>query len=267
MHEVTLGQYYPQDSVFHRLDPRTKLGTILLYIIGLFLVKNSLWFLAFLALLILLFKSARIPMSYMLKGLKGFALLLVFTFVFRMLCTPGRELASFWIFQITAEGINKGIQLSARIGLMVAAASLLGYTATPKELVDGLGQVISPLKKIGVPVSDISMMVMIAFRFIPIMMNEAFDLMDAQSSRGVEFKQCSFPEKCRNIFALLVPLFVNSVDRSADLAMAMESRGYTGDGNVTMMYPLEFHRDDGILWALSLLVFAAVVALRILDLL
>lgn len=267
MHEVTLGQYYPQDSVFHRLDPRTKLGTILLYIIGLFLVKNSLWFLAFLAVLVMLFKSARIPLSYMLKGTKGFALLLVFTFIFRMLCTPGRELASFWIFQITMEGINKGIQLSARIGLMVAAASLLGYTATPKELVDGLGQVISPLKKIGVPVSDISMMVMIAFRFIPIMMNEAFDLMDAQSSRGVEFRQCSFPEKCRNIFALLVPLFVNSVDRSADLAMAMESRGYTGDGNVTMMYPLEFHRGDGILWALSLLVFAAVVALRILGLL
>lgn len=267
MHEVTLGQYYPQESVFHGLDSRTKLGTILLYIIGLFLVKNSLWFLAFLAILALLFKSARIPMSYMLKGLKGFALLLVFTFVFRMLCTPGRELAGFWIFQITAEGINKGIQLSARIGLMVAAASLLGYTATPKELVDGLGQVISPLKKIGVPVSDISMMVMIAFRFIPIMMNEAFDLMDAQSSRGVEFKQCSFPEKCRNIFALLVPLFVNSVDRSADLAMAMESRGYTGDGNVTMMYPLKFRRDDGILWALSLLVFAAAVALRILGLL
>jgi energy-coupling factor transport system permease protein len=172
-------------------------------------------------------------------------------------------LAEFWIFEITREGVIKGTSLASRIALMITEASLLGYTTTPKELSDGLAKALSPLKKIGMNIDEMSIMVMIAFRFIPVMLEEANGLMDAQASRGVEFENCSVLTKTKNVFTLLMPLFIGSIERSADLAMAMEARGYSGEKPRSKMYPLEYGKYDMPAYIFSILLLALSVAARI----
>lgn len=265
--DVTIGQYYPAESPVHELDPRTKLAWLLIYIVGLFLVRNPLWYVVFLGILLIAFKAANVPFSYFLKGLKPVIILLVFTFFFRMVATPGTVIAGWWIFQITPEGILKGTQLASRIALMIAAASLLSYTTTPKAMADGMAEAFAPLQKVGVPISDMSVMVMIAFRFIPVLLEEAATLMDAQASRGVEFQDCSIFRKCKNMLALTLPLFVNALERSADLAMAMESRGYNPEGPTSKMYPLKYGKNDRIAYIFAGCLLAASVVLRIVGLL
>ena len=263
MRDITIGQYYPVSSLVHSLDPRTKLMSAFLYIVAIFLVKNPLWYLLFLAIVIAEFRLAKVPFGYFMKGLKAIVILLLFTFFFRMVATPGEVLAQFWIFEITREGIIKGTSLASRIALMITEASLLGYTTTPKELSDGLAKALSPLKKIGLNIDEMSVMVMIAFRFIPVMLEEANDLMDAQASRGVEFENCSVFTKTKNVFTLLMPLFIGAIERSADLAMAMEARGYSGENQRSKMYPLEYGKNDRPAYILSILILAAAIAARI----
>ncbi len=263
MRDMTIGQYYPSDSWVHRLDPRTKMMSALIYIVCLFLIRNPWLFLLALALVLIAYRAASVPMSYFLRGLKVFILLLVFTFFFRMVATPGKEIVSFWIFAVTEEGMAKAIRLTARIALMITGASLLSYTTTPKEMADGMTRACEPLAKIGFPVHEISMMTMIAFRFIPVLLEEANHLMDAQASRGVEFENCSIITKCKNVFALLMPLFLHSVERSSELAMAMEARGYTGDGETSQMYPLEYEARDKKLYVGMFLMLLLFLGLRI----
>ena len=263
MRDITIGQYYPVSSLVHSLDPRTKLMSAFLYIVAIFLVKNPLWYLLFLAIVIAEFRLAKVPFGYFMKGLKAIVILLLFTFFFRMVATPGEVLAQFWIFEITREGIIKGTSLASRIALMITEASLLGYTTTPKELSDGLAKALSPLKKIGLNIDEMSVMVMIAFRFIPVMLEEANDLMDAQASRGVEFENCSVFTKTKNVFTLLMPLFIGAIERSADLAMAMEARGYSGENQRSKMYPLEYGKNDRPAYILSILILAVAIAARI----
>ena len=246
MRDITIGQYYPKESVVHQLDPRTKLMGTLVYIIVLFLVKNPLWYLVCLGIILLLYRLANVPFSYFLRGLRGIAILLIFTFFFRMVCTPGKAVAEFWIFTVTQEGIHKSICLTSRIALMITGASLLSYTTTPRVMADGLEKSFSFLEKIKVPIRDMAVIVMIAFRFIPIMIEETNALMDAQAARGAEFEHCSVFKKCKNVFSLLVPLFLSSVRRSSDLAMAMEARGYGGDRPSSRMYPLIYKKKDKI---------------------
>ena len=251
MRDITIGQYYPVDSIVHSLDPRSKLMSVFLYIVALFMVKNYLSYMLFLAITLMEFRIAHVPFTFFLKGLKGIIVLLLFTFFFRMVATPGELLAQLWIFEITKEGLIKGIQLTSRIALMITEASLLSYTTTPKELSDGLTKAFSPLKRIGFKTDDIAIMIMIAFRFIPVMLEEANNLMDAQASRGVEFENCSIFTKTRNVFTLLMPLFISSIERSADLAMAMEARGYSGSDERSKMYPLKYSRLDKLVYLLS----------------
>lgn len=246
MRDITIGQYYPKESVIHQLDPRTKLMGTLVYIIVLFLVKNPLWYLVCLGIILLLYRLANVPFSYFLRGLRGIAILLIFTFFFRVVCTPGKAVAEFWIFTVTQEGIHKSICLTSRIALMITGASLLSYTTTPRVMADGLEKSFSFLEKIKVPIRDMAVIVMIAFRFIPIMIEETNALMDAQAARGAEFEHCSVFKKCKNVFSLLVPLFLSSVRRSSDLAMAMEARGYGGDRPSSRMYPLTYKKKDKI---------------------
>ena len=226
--DITIGRYYDSESVIHRMDSRTKLMGVLVYIISLFLVKNVWWYLGCLIVMLVLYRLARVPVGYLLKGLRGILVLLCFTFLFRMLYTPGDAVASVWIFTITKQGIWKAVQMTARIALMITGASLLSYTSTPKELADGLEKAFSGLGKIGVPVHEMAVIVMIAFRFIPIMLEELNVLMDAQAARGARFEEGNVVEKCKGVMTLLFPLFLMTVRRSSDLAMAMEARGYTG---------------------------------------
>lgn len=244
--DITIGQYYSSNSRIHDLDPRTKLMGTLVYIIVLFVVRNPVWYLMCLAVLLVLYKMAQVPYSYLLKGLKGIIILLVFTFFFRMICTPGNEIAKVWFFSITEEGIYKAIKMTSRIALMITGAALLSYTTTPRKMADGLEKSFRFLEKIKIPVQEMAVIVMIAFRFIPIMIEELNDLMDAQAARGVEFEHCSVVKKCKNVFSLLFPLFLNTVRRAADLAMAMEARGYSGERETTKMYPLVYKKIDKI---------------------
>lgn len=219
--DITIGRYFDSESVIHRMDPRTKLMGAIVYIISLFLVKNPLWYLLCLAVILTLYKIAKVPFGYLLRGLKGIILLLLFTFLFRMLYTPGDVIGSFWIFSVTEQGIVKAIQMTARIALMIAGASLLSYTSTPKELADGLEKAFSKTEKLGIPIHEMSVIVMIAFRFIPIMLDELNLLMDAQAARGAKFGEGSIIEKCKGVITLLLPLFLMTVRRSSDLAMAI----------------------------------------------
>lgn len=265
MRDITIGQYYPVKSPVHSLDPRTKLMAVLLYIVSIFLVKNTWLYIGFLALLLIMFKVARVPFSYFMKGLRNIVILLVFTFFFRMVATPGEVLAQWWVFEITREGIYKAIHLTLRIALMVACASLLSYTSTPKQLADGMEKAFSPLEKIGVPVRDMAIMTMIAFRFIPVMLEEANSIMDAQAARGVEFENTTVWRKMKNVTSIVMPLFMNSIRRSADLAMAMDARGFSGEGQTSKMYPLAYSRRDYITYAASILMLAAAIILRVLG--
>lgn len=242
--DITIGRYYDSESVIHRMDPRTKLMGVLVYIISLFLVKNVCWYIGCLIVMLVLYKAAGVPFGYLLKGLRGILLLLFFTFLFRMLYTPGNPVVQVWIFTITKQGILKAVQMTARIALMISGASLLSYTSTPKELADGLEKAFSGLEKTGIPVHEMAVIVMIAFRFIPIMLEELNVLMDAQAARGAKFEDGNILEKCKGVMTLLLPLFLLTVRRSSDLAMAMEARGYTGSGKSSRMYPLVYKKED-----------------------
>lgn len=250
MKELTIGQYYAVDSPVHFLDPRTKLMTTLVYVFLLFMVKKPLWYIPIFLTLLLLYHFAKIPFGYFLRGLRGILLLLFFTFAMRLLCTPGTEVARFWIFAITEQGIEKAIRLTARIALMITGASLLSYTTTPRSLADGMEKGLSFLEKFSVPIHSMAVIVMIAFRFIPVLTEETHILMEAQKARGAEFENCSIWKKCKNICMMLFPLFLSSIRRSTDLAMAMEARGYRENHPTTRMNPLVYKKADKIAYAL-----------------
>ena len=260
--DITIGQYYAEESVIHRLDPRTKMAGVLVYIVILFLVQNPFWYIGCLAVILILYRLARIPYFYLMKGLRGILLLLVFTFFFRLISTPGTEIAHFWIFTITREGIYKAIRMTARIALMIVGASLLSYTSTPRTMADGLEKAFSFLEKVKVPIHNMAVIVMIAFRFIPIMLEEMNILMDAQAARGVEFEKCSVFRKCKNVGSLLMPLFLSTVRRASDLAMAMEARGYTGEHQTSRMNPLIYKKEDYIAYTVILVFLAVFLLLR-----
>ena len=180
-----------------------------------------------------------------------------------MLYTPGDVMESFWIFSVTEQGIVKAIQMTARIALMIAGASLLSYTSTPKELADGLEKAFSKTEKLGIPIHEMSVIVMIAFRFIPIMLDELNLLMDAQAARGAKFGEGSIIEKCKGVITLLLPLFLMTVRRSSDLAMAMEARGYTGSTETSRMYPLVYEQRDILAYVIIIIYFLLFLFLKI----
>lgn len=261
--DITIGRYYEGESVIHKLDPRTKLLAVLFYIIILFVIRNPWMYIGSLAAVLILYRLAKVPVSYFGRGLKGIAVLLVFTFLFRLMLTPGAVLFEWGFIQITREGIVKAVSMTARIALMISGASLLSYTSTPKSLADGLEKSFSFLEMIKIPIHEMAMIVMIAFRFIPIMIEELNVLMDAQAARGARFEEGRFFERCRNMCHLLMPLFLSTVRKASDLAMAMEARGYTGQRQSAKMYPLVYKKIDKIAYVCVFLYFFASLAICI----
>lgn len=221
-----------------------------------------MWYLLCLAVILTLYKIAKVPFGYLLRGLREIILLLLFTFLFRILYTSGDVIGSFWIFSVTEQGVVKAIQMTARIALMITGASLLSYTSTPKELADGLEKAFSKTEKLGIPIHEMSVIVMIAFRFIPIMLDELNLLMDAQAARGAKFGEGSIIEKCKGVITLLLPLFLMTVRRSSDL-QAMEARGYTGSTETSRMYPLVYEQRDIFAYAIIIIYFLLVLFLKI----
>lgn len=263
--DITIGQYYPADSVIHKLDPRVKLFSTMIYIIALFCFKGILAFAVITAVLIAVIRISKVPFKFIVKGLKAIVILLLITAFFNLVFTPGDVVFwKFWRFQITDTGITNAVVMTVRLIYLIIGTSLMTLTTTPNQLTDGLERALSPLNKIHVPVHAIAMMMSIALRFIPILIEETDKIMKAQMARGADFEHGNLIQKAKSMVPLLVPLFVSAFRRADDLAMAMEARCYNGGEGRTKMKPLQYDRKDRLSYLICFIFLAAVITARIL---
>ncbi|MCH5338542.1 MAG: energy-coupling factor transporter transmembrane protein EcfT [Acetatifactor sp.] len=250
LRDITLGQYYQTDSVIHRLDPRVKLGGTLLYIISLFFFNNILGYLVAIVFLGIVIRLSHVPFKFMVRGMRAILFLMLITVVFNLFLTPGTELVSFWKLTITWEGLWTAGTIALRLAMLVIGSSVMTLTTTPNNLTDGMEKMMHPLRVFKVPVHEVAMMMSIALRFIPILLEETDKIMKAQIARGADFESGNIFKRAKALVPLLVPLFVSAFRRANDLAMAMESRCYRGGEGRTKMKPLIYQRRDRLayLW-------------------
>lgn len=244
LRDITLGQYYQTESVIHKLDPRVKLGGTLLYIISLFLFSNFLGYVVAALFLLLVIKLSRVPFKFMVKGMKAIMFLLLLTVVFNLFLTPGTPLISLWKLTITYEGLRTAAFMAIRLTFLIIGSSVMTLTTTPNNLTDGMEKMMRPLKLIRVPVHEVAMMMSIALRFIPILLEETDKIMKAQIARGADFESGNIIKRAKALVPLLVPLFISAFRRANDLAMAMEARCYRGGDGRTKMKPLVYQKRD-----------------------
>lgn len=244
--DITIGQYYPKESGIHQLDPRVKLIGTLVYMISMFCFYRFLGFLFVSLFLGWIIKKSGIPFLYIVKGLKPILFLLIFTMIINALFVDGQIIWSWGILKITIEGVRKAVFMGIRLSLLVLGASMMTFTTTPNRLTDGLEQLLKPLSKLHVPVHEISMMMSIALRFIPILLEETDKIMKAQMARGADFETGGMIKRAKSMVPLIVPLFVSAFRRANDLAMAMEARCYRGGEGRTKMKPLKYQHIDYI---------------------
>ena len=266
--DITLGQFFPGYSVIHKLDPRTKILLATFAIIAVFFANNPATFLLLSAFAVLLIAISRISFGVIFKGIKPIIIILIFTALLNVFMTVGEgsPLVEFWIFKIYEEGIVRAVFMALRVVLLIVITSmLLTYTTSPIALTDGLESLLSPLKKIKVPVHTFAMMMSIALRFIPTLVEETEKIMNAQKSRGADFSSGGLIKRAKALIPILIPLIVSSFKRAEELAIAMECRCYRGDKNRTKLVKLQYKGRD-ILWlALVLLVLSSIVVLSILP--
>lgn len=258
LRDITLGQYYQTDSVIHRLDPRVKLVTTICFIISLFIVDNWIGYLIAILFLALVIRLSRVPVKFMVRGMKSILFLLIVAGCFNLFLTPGEVLVSFWKLKITKEGIFLASFMAFRLILLIMGSSVMTLTTTPNQLTDGLEKLLGPLKHLRVPVHEIAMMMSIALRFIPILMEETDKIMKAQIARGADFESGNLIKKAKSLVPLLVPLFISAFRRANDLAMAMEARCYRGGEHRTKMKPLIYRKRDWCAYG-AVLVYLAVI--------
>ena len=244
LRDITIGQYYPADSVIHKLDPRTKLMATMIYILSLFIFRGLAGFAAVTLGLFLVILLSKVPIGYMVKGLKAIVVILLITVIFNLFLTPGETLVSFWKLRITEEGLRNAAFMTVRLIYLILGSSILTLTTTPNQLTDGLEKSLRPLNKIRVPVHEIAMMMSIALRFIPILIEETDKIMKAQLARGADFESGNLVKRAKALVPLLVPLFISAFRRANDLAMAMEARCYRGGEGRTKMKPLAYQKRD-----------------------
>ena len=246
LRDITIGQYYPADSVIHKLDPRVKLFATLIFIISLFSFKNVWGFLVATIFMFGFIELSKVPIGYMVKGLKAIVILMIITALFNLFLTSGKELVSFWIFTITYEGLRNAILMAIRLTYLILGTSVMTLTTTPNELTDGLEKALAPMNKIHVPVHEIAMIMSIALRFIPILIEETDKIMKAQMARGADFESGNLMKRAKAMIPILVPLFISAFRRANELAMAMEARCYHGSEGRTKMKPLRYGKNDKI---------------------
>ncbi len=259
LRDITLGQYYRTESVIHRLDPRVKIVATFGFIISLFLVKNLIGYVIAALFLMLCIKLSNVPPRFIFRGMKAIFFLLIITMVFNLFLTPGQALVSVWKFQITKEGIKLAAMMGIRLVFLITGSSLMTLTTTPNNLTDGLEDLLKPLKVFKVPVHEISMMMSIALRFIPILMEETDKIMKAQMARGADFESGSLINRAKSLIPLLVPLFISAFRRANDLAMAMEARCYRGGEGRTKMKPLIYRKRDALAYVIIVVYLAMIV--------
>lgn len=261
LRDITLGQYYQADSVIHRLDPRVKLGTTILFIISLFVFDGVGGYVTAALFLALVIRLSGVPFRFMIKGMKSIVFLLSITVIFNLFLTPGEPIIRLWKLTVTLEGVRLAVLLSIRLGFLIIGSSVMTLTTTPNQLTDGLEKMLKPLNKVKVPVHEIAMMMSIALRFIPILMEETDKIMKAQLARCADFESGNLVKKAKSLVPLLVPLFISAFRRANDLAMAMEARCYRGGEHRTKMKPLHYERRDYIAYLVVLCYLAAGVFL------
>ena len=262
--DITIGQYFPSDSPLHRLDARVKLVITLLYIVSLFLIKSCIGYAFVIIALAIVIKVSKVPFKFMVKGLKSLVFIIIFTALINVFTVKGGEtLVTFWKLSITTEGVFFAIKMALRIILLIIGSSLLTLTTTPIKLTDGIEALLKPLSKIGVPAHDIAMMMTIALRFIPTLLDETDKIIKAQQARGADFDTGRLRDKARALVPILVPLFISAFRRADELAMAMESRCYNGGANRTRMNVMKVTSIDYTAIILFVVYWVVIIAMRI----
>lgn len=264
--DITLGQYYQTESVIHKLDPRVKLVATISFIISLFVVDSWVGYVAAACFLAVMIKLSKVPFRFMVKGMKAIVMILMITVVFNLFLTPGEPLVTFWKLTITKEGVRIAVMMAVRLSFLIVGSSLMTLTTTPNSLTDGMEKLMGPLKLVKVPVHEVAMMMSIALRFIPILLEETDKIMKAQMARGADFEHGNLFQRARNMIPLLIPLFVSAFRRADDLAMAMEARCYSGGAGRTKMKPLKYGKNDRLAYLLDFVFLGLVIGARILFL-
>ena len=261
--DITIGQYYPIDSAVHRLDPRTKLFATMIFIISLFIADDIVSYIIASVVLAVVLLASKVPLNFMFRGLKSVILLLLMSVGFNMFLTPGEVIWKFYIFTVTREGLRMAVFMGLRLIYLVLGSSVLTLTTTPNALTDGMEKGLGFLKRFSVPVHEIAMMMSIALRFIPILLEETDKIMKAQMARGADFTSGGIIARAKAMIPLLVPLFISAIRRATDLAMAMEARCYHGGEGRTKMKPLKYKKTDYIVYVCCILYLLLGIAMRI----
>ncbi len=260
---LTIGQHYPVDSPVHELDPRVKIIITFIFIISLFLIKNFSTYLIVVAFLAVTITLSKVPIKFVIRGLRPILMIIVITFVINLLMTPGKILFQLGFIKITEEGLKQAGFMAIRLTLLIMGTSLLTFTTSPIILTDGIEALLKPYKRFGLPAHELAMMMTIALRFIPTLMEETEKIMKAQKSRGADFESGNIISRAKNLVPLLVPLFISAFRRADELAMAMEARCYRGGENRTRMRQLKILKGDYVASAIFAVYFAAIIIIKI----
>lgn len=259
--DITLGQYFPGDTLLHRLDPRTKLILTLIFIVTLFTARHAVSYGILLAYLILAIFLSGIRPDVIFRGVKPIFIVILITGALNLIYTPGRVLWSFWVFAVTAEGVRAAIFMVSRILMLITGTLLLTYTTSPILLTDAMERLMKPLKLLRAPVHELAMMMSIALRFIPTLIDETDKIMSAQKARGADFETGGLMQRARALLPLLVPLFISAFRRAEELAVAMECRCYHGGEGRTRLRVLRFELRDYLSLGFGLVLAAGVTLL------
>lgn len=242
--DITIGQYFPGDTIIHRLDPRIKISIIIMFIASLFFIDSFYPYILILGFIILAIKLSKVPIRYVLKGLKPLIFIISITFLINIFLTKGEVLFSLGPLTITKEGLSQGVFMALRLIFLITGTSLLTLTTSPISLTDGIEKLLSPFKRVGIPAHELAMMMTIALRFIPTLLEETDKIMKAQMARGADFESGNIISRAKNLVPLLVPLFINAFRRADELAIAMEARCYRGGEHRTRLNELKLEKQD-----------------------
>lgn len=259
--DITLGQYYPGNSWIHRLDPRVKILATILYIVALFVVKDFIGFATAFVGLVAVTAISKVPVSFILRGLKPVFLIILFTFVINMFMIKGEVLVSLWFLEITREGLRTAVFMGVRLVLLIIGSSLLTLTTKPISLTDGIEALLSPFRRFGLPAHELAMMMTIALRFIPTLLEETDKIMKAQQARGADFESGNIINRAKALIPILVPLFISAFRIAQELAMAMEARCYGGSVKRTRMNGMKLCSSD-LAASVIFVIFLALIVLE-----
>lgn len=262
--DMTIGQFYNTDSVIHRLDPRVKIIFTLIYVMMLFFARNPVLYLAAFLVLAGYIKLSHVPFEFIMKGLKALGMIILFTVVINLFTVKGVKVLFQWQFiRITEAGFVSAIYLGLRLVFMIIGSSMMTYTTTPNALTDGLEKMLGWMKKLNVPVHEFAMIMSIALRFVPILVEELDKIMKAQMARGIDFKEGNLFIRLKKLMPIMIPLFVSAIRRSNELALAMDARCYHGGEGRTKMKPLQYQRRDYIAYVFVIVYFAGMIVLAV----